>query len=580
MKKVLSIVLSVILLLTIVPVGTIGAGAEETDVIEIRTIAELYNINNNMSGNYKLMNDIDMTEDTAYGGDWDFMGYGWEPIGSDGTYSNIPFTGTFDGNGHQIIGMRIRYNTTPSETSTIYLGLFAKNEGTIKNLGIDETSKVCYGSSASWDKSSYYYGSICAYNSGTIINCYNKANISSTNYSGGICGYSQNGTLSNCYNAGDISSCSERKETDTYSGGICGKSTGGIISSCYNSGNIASNNSRNRSISSRPLAFQSTPISNAAVITNAFAGGICGSNGSTIGNCSNSGEISSIAESVIGGSSYIAYQTTKEYLIADSSVYCGGICGDSGNSITNCYNNGKLSAQSTSRANDYCYSSPKSQAGSYCITGGICGNMNGNIINCYNTAEIASSVDSRATYCQEGKTKDGEAKYYHYNGGIAGSSDTNRMIDSCYNTGTSLYGILGDNGTVSKCYYLRSSGDSNTGAKALSSAQLQLEICMPNFDFENTWVIDNTTDYQYPQLISNRQEKSTAVILGDVDGDNDVSIIDATCIQRHLASIPVSSYNEVAADADGDNTITIIDATWIQRYLVGLDVPTGIGNPI
>ena len=76
MKKVLSIVLSVILLLTILPVGTIGAGAEETDTIEIRTIAELYSINNNMSGNYRLMNDIDMTEDTAVGGDWDFMGNG------------------------------------------------------------------------------------------------------------------------------------------------------------------------------------------------------------------------------------------------------------------------------------------------------------------------------------------------------------------------------------------------------------------------------------------------------------------------------------------------------------------------
>ena len=48
----------------------------------IRTIEDLYGINNDLSGNYILMNDIDMTEDTAPGGDWDINGTGWEPIGS------------------------------------------------------------------------------------------------------------------------------------------------------------------------------------------------------------------------------------------------------------------------------------------------------------------------------------------------------------------------------------------------------------------------------------------------------------------------------------------------------------------
>lgn len=145
MKKVLSLLLSFILLMASVPVGTISAEALEYDVIEIRTIAELYNINSNMSGNYKLMNDIDMTEDTAVGGDWDFMGNGWEPIGSNGVYGNTAFTGTFDGGGHMIIGMRIVVNNKPSGTGTVYLGLFANNSGTIKNLGIDETSVVQNG---------------------------------------------------------------------------------------------------------------------------------------------------------------------------------------------------------------------------------------------------------------------------------------------------------------------------------------------------------------------------------------------------------------------------------------------------
>ena len=69
------------------------------------------------------------------------------------------------------------------------------------------------------------------------------------------------------------------------------------------------------------------------------------------------------------------------------------------------------------------------------------------------------------------------------------------------------------------------------------------------------------------------------LVLGDVDGDGVVSIIDATCIQRHLAEIPVYAYIETAADTDGDGEVTILDATGIQRYLAELPCFTGIGNP-
>lgn len=70
------------------------------------------------------------------------------------------------------------------------------------------------------------------------------------------------------------------------------------------------------------------------------------------------------------------------------------------------------------------------------------------------------------------------------------------------------------------------------------------------------------------------------VILGDADGDGNLNIIDATCIQRHLAEIPVYEYIEEAADTDGDGQVTILDVTMIQRYLVQLPCPEGIGKPI
>ena len=69
-----------------------------------------------------------------------------------------------------------------------------------------------------------------------------------------------------------------------------------------------------------------------------------------------------------------------------------------------------------------------------------------------------------------------------------------------------------------------------------------------------------------------------SVILGDADSDGTVTILDATTIQRHLASLPTTSYNNKAADADEDGEVTIIDATCIQRHLASLPTHNGIGN--
>lgn len=64
---------------------------------------------------------------------------------------------------------------------------------------------------------------------------------------------------------------------------------------------------------------------------------------------------------------------------------------------------------------------------------------------------------------------------------------------------------------------------------------------------------------------------SVGLMKGDADGDGEVTILDATVIQRTLASIPVSFIDKAAADADGDGEVTILDATGIQRTLAGLD---------
>jgi hypothetical protein len=61
--------------------------------------------------------------------------------------------------------------------------------------------------------------------------------------------------------------------------------------------------------------------------------------------------------------------------------------------------------------------------------------------------------------------------------------------------------------------------------------------------------------------------------IGDADVDGTVTIVDATAIQRVLAGLPVSSFDNKAADVDADGILTIIDATCIQRILAGLPMP-------
>lgn len=64
---------------------------------------------------------------------------------------------------------------------------------------------------------------------------------------------------------------------------------------------------------------------------------------------------------------------------------------------------------------------------------------------------------------------------------------------------------------------------------------------------------------------------AAAQLYGDVDGDDDVTIIDASMIQRFLAGIadPDESAQK-RGDVDADDDLTILDVAMIQRYLAGV----------
>ena len=68
--------------------------------------------------------------------------------------------------------------------------------------------------------------------------------------------------------------------------------------------------------------------------------------------------------------------------------------------------------------------------------------------------------------------------------------------------------------------------------------------------------------------------------LGDVDGDGNITIFDASLIQKKIAGQKPDPFNDLVADVDGDGEITIFDASAIQKYIAGMPVPYDIGKPV
>ncbi|WP_407383829.1 RICIN domain-containing protein [Ruminococcus sp.] len=73
-----------------------------------------------------------------------------------------------------------------------------------------------------------------------------------------------------------------------------------------------------------------------------------------------------------------------------------------------------------------------------------------------------------------------------------------------------------------------------------------------------------------------------SAILGDADGDGEVSTIDVTLIQRAEALFEVDIDEEIFqnGDVNGDGVLDVVDATWLQRYLALMDVPFAIGEAV
>ena len=70
-------------------------------------------------------------------------------------------------------------------------------------------------------------------------------------------------------------------------------------------------------------------------------------------------------------------------------------------------------------------------------------------------------------------------------------------------------------------------------------------------------------------------------VLGDANGDGEITLLDATVIQRYLCDLPVSDPDIVVRNGDiAGEGIEVSDATWIQRHVAGIEIPYEVGKVV
>ena len=259
-KKILSLLLTLCLAMTFVPMA---AFAEGPDKISITTVDELLQFAKAVdNGEYDDKTDAVVSLDA----DLDLTGTAWKPIGSvfaaDGTLQHY-FSGKFYGNGHTISNLDFSENYGKTEYpsfgffSEVYgaeiSGLTIQGKLDVSNsdpvyfgtvAGVAAGSKIsdCVSDVSFTDTDKYINGTLamCGYAiDSTIEYCQNKGNFSITKdvssfQMGGIVGLAQNSTVQYCANTGDMTSWTP------CTGGIVGQLfQNSKIINCYSTGKMA-----------------------------------------------------------------------------------------------------------------------------------------------------------------------------------------------------------------------------------------------------------------------------------------------------------------------------------------------------
>lgn len=364
MKKMVAFVTALALVFTNIPahlnVGT-GMAAETVyaaDAIAINSEEDLIAIQENPNGNYYLAKDITIKGNLNL-----FSGY--FDVGD--AHNDSHFTGTLDGKGHKI-----------KNYTGCGLFAFARN-ATFKNivmtnvtLKIPETTTVWYCAALVSSAEKCKFANITV--SGKAVN--NGA---------GIVGYTEACNFTDCTSKVDANVKAQKDVEDPKFAGIAGGDTKSNFKNCKNKGNITLTGKTNGYTTFEAVGIAglsnkvencvntgNLTIKNTAKETPGFdlvltaCGVVHGSEGKVIG-CSNTGKISVTNQGgkdtraeilVCGVVGYTRYGQGVKQCYNKGAVSFSGICPDnesgnsisgvgSGNIMTECYNTGKVTVNTT-----------------------------------------------------------------------------------------------------------------------------------------------------------------------------------------------------------------------------------------
>ncbi|MBQ8836890.1 MAG: hypothetical protein IJ002_05225, partial [Clostridia bacterium] len=310
-KKLLSILLVLCMLLSMFPVALPVSAEETTENTETATVTEIADAaalaalmadSSQWGGSFKLTADINLTGATQ------------SPIGT----SAVPFTGTFDGDGHKITNLSLTGYTTTS------VGLFGYVNGgaTIKNLTVSGTV------STSNSRSGGIVGQVVG--SATVQNC--TADITVTADAGGAGGIvgtfsiataGDTLTIQNCTNKGSVTG-------KQYNAGILGFVTGSktgtslTITGCKNYGAISTTTGNVCAGIAGYIAGSATSGTNTIEITDCGNYGAIDCNGGT-------GYVGGIVGAIGGGNLKYAFTVVIDNCYNEGTVEgvsnVGGIAG-------------------------------------------------------------------------------------------------------------------------------------------------------------------------------------------------------------------------------------------------------------
>ena len=97
----------------------------------------------------------------------------------------------------------------------------------------------------------------------------------------------------------------------------------------------------------------------------------------------------------------------------------------------------------------------------------------------------------------------------------------------------------------------------------------EMNFAVP-YEHSSVIITLDLTEFDYISKQGAKYRVDVTDMCGDVNGDGEVSVIDATYIQKHIVGLSLIDDTQITfSDVNGDGQVSVVDATYIQKYLVG-----------